>query len=274
MPLPSEEGDHVCHVPTAGLTVRSVDGEVEILNSGSQISNVNLRYGAWKWSKTAYRTGVDFTLARPNPTNWSPDSALTLKIHDGRVFGRHSTVTVEMADDHVRYVYNLGFKPGQTNCSVDTGVWWNAGWILQVHAFENRQPGVLRVGGYALSSSQPDTLKTDESDGLLSVWSNDQGSILQPLSGFAGHDWEQRLDDSVLRTHLRRPFHATAVAHTTPNGCASGETGVLVALAWTGTDRDQAQAWSIHASSPGRLELQHPSLGNWSIDHELIPQIS
>ncbi|MBT5902886.1 MAG: hypothetical protein HOH58_12350, partial [Opitutaceae bacterium] len=90
----------------------------------------------------------------------------------------------------------------------------------------------------------------------------------------AGHDWEQRLDDSVLRTHLRRPFHATAVAHTTPNGCASGETGVLVALAWTGTDRDQAQAWSIHASSPGRLELQHPSLGNWSIDHELIPQIS
>ena len=93
-PLPSEQGDHTRVVPAAGLTVRSVDGEVEILNAGSQISNVNLRYGAWKWSKTAYRTGVDFTIARPAQTNWSPDSALTMRLPDGRVFGRHSTVAI------------------------------------------------------------------------------------------------------------------------------------------------------------------------------------
>ena len=273
-PLPSELGDHTCNIPTAGLTVRSVGGEVEIINSGSQISNVNLRYGAWKWSKTAYRTGVDFTLARPNPTNWSPDSALTMEIPDGRVFGRHSTVTVEMEEDHVRYVYNLGFKPGQTNCSVDTGVWWKAGWIFQIHAFENRQPAVLRVGGYALSSADPATLKKSAKNDLLSVWSEGQGSILHPLHGFTGHDWEKRLDDSTLRTHLRRPFHTTAVAHTDSNGHAAGETGVLVALAWVGSDREEAQAWTIVSSQPGQIEFQHPSLGNWSLEHELIPQIT
>src|SRR5690606_2227688 len=109
-PLPSEQGDHAHVIPTAGLTVRSVGGAVEILNAGSQISNLNLRFGAWKWSKTAYRTGVDFTIARPAATHWSDDSAITLHLPDGRVFGRHSTVAVEMDEHHVRYVSNLGFK--------------------------------------------------------------------------------------------------------------------------------------------------------------------
>ncbi|MFW2478904.1 MAG: DUF2264 domain-containing protein [Lentimonas sp.] len=46
-PLPSEQGDHAHVVKPAGLVMRSVSGAVEILNAGSQISNVNLRYGAW-----------------------------------------------------------------------------------------------------------------------------------------------------------------------------------------------------------------------------------
>jgi len=102
-PLPAEQGDHAQVIKPAGLVVRSVGGAVEILNAGSQISNTNLRYGAWKWSKTAYRTGVSFTLAFPNQTNWSHDSALTAELDDKRVFGRHSTVVVEMEADHIFY---------------------------------------------------------------------------------------------------------------------------------------------------------------------------
>ena len=268
-----QEGDHTCNVPTAGLTVRSIGGEVEILNSGSQISNVNLRYGAWKWSKTAYRTGVDFTLARPNATNWSVDSALTLKIPDGRVFGRHSTVTIEMDHDHIRYVYNLGFKPGQTNCSVDTGVWWKAGWVFQVHAFENRQPGVLTVGGYALSNRDPQKIATTGDASHLEVWSGEQGSVLQPLNGSADHGWETRLDDDSLRTHLRAPYHATPYYRTKSIGKTAGEKGVIVALAWTGSDRAEAAAWTVAQSEKGQLTLNHPHLGEWKISHELIPSL-
>lgn len=273
-PLPSEEGDHTCNVPAAGLTVRSVGGEVEILNSGSQISNVNLRYGAWKWSKTAYRTGVDFTLSRPNQTTWSIDSALTLALPDGRNYGRHSTVTIEMDHDHVRYISNLGFKHDQVNCSVDTAVWWKAGWILQVHAYENRQPGVLTLGGYALSSRDASTLSTAGDGERQEVWSGDQGSILQPLTSFAGHSWEKRTDDSILRTHLRAPFHATPYVFTEAIGSAAGESGVLAALAWTGTDRGEAAAWTVTSSAAGSLTLNHPQLGDWTINHELLPELT
>jgi len=273
VPLPSEEGDHTCNIPTAGLTVRSVGGEVEILNSGSQISNVNLRFGPWKWSKIAYRTGVDFTLARPNATNWSLDSALTLQIPDGRVFGRHSTVTIEMDEGHIRYVYNLGFKPGQTNCSVDTGVWWKAGWILQVHEFENRQPGVLTVGGYALSHPDATALSPTGELPRIEVWTPEQGSVLQPLLGFSTHDWDTRLDDSTLRTHLRRPYHATPIASTASIGRAAGETGRLVALAWTGSDKVEGQSWTVTDSTAGRITLNHPKLGAWQIEHELLPAL-
>jgi hypothetical protein len=272
-PLPSEEGDHTCNIPAAGLTVRSVGGEVEILNSGSQISNVNLRYGAWKWSKTAYRTGVDFTLARPYATNWSRDSALTMQIPDGRIFGRHSTVTIEMDADHVRYVYNLGFKPGQTNCSVDTAVWWRAGWILQVHEFENRQPAVLSVGGYAISHGDAAAIKLSGDVSRVEVWTPEQGSVLQPLLGFSDHAWDQRLDDTTLRTHLRRPFHATPVAHTESVGQTAGETGCLVALAWAGSHPTEAAAWAIKSSTRGHLTLTHPTLGDWNIQHELLPAL-
>ncbi len=143
-----------------------------------------------------------------------------------------------------------------------------------MHEFENRQEGVLSVGGYSLSAAEAGSLKTEEDGSLLSVWSGDQGSLLQPLTGFSGHSWEKRLDDSTLRTHLRRPFHATVVAHTSPIGRAAGETGVLVALAWTGTDKAEAQAWTVVSSESGQVTLAHPDLGNWTINHELIPQLS
>ncbi len=66
-PLQSEIDDGAVVIPAAGLILRRVDGEVEIINAGSQVSHTNLRYGAWKWSKTAYRTGRSFTCAFPAP---------------------------------------------------------------------------------------------------------------------------------------------------------------------------------------------------------------
>ncbi len=151
VPLPSEAGDFAHPIPAAGLLVRGAGGEVEILNAGSMVSNTQLRYGAWKWSKLAYRTGTAFTLARGAPaTGWSPDSALVQHLDDGRSFGRHSTTTVELDASHLGYAYNLGFKTGQVNTGVETFVFWRAGWLLHVHHVAPRQPAVLRLGGYAL----------------------------------------------------------------------------------------------------------------------------
>lgn len=267
-PLPSERGDHAHVIQTAGLVVRSTAGAVEIINAGSQISNLMLRYGAWKWSKTAYRTGVSFTCAFPNQTNWSVDSALTVQLDDGTVYGRHSTVALELDEHHVLYSTNLGFKTNQASTSVETAVWWRAGWILQVHTFEARQPVVLRLGGYALPLATPDVTRTD----LTAFAPDGRGTALQPLSAsLLSTDWETRLDATTPRAHIAAPYHVTPFARTARLPASSGH---VAALAWTGTDRAESAPWKIVTTLAGHWKLLHPALGPWEIVHWSLPSLS
>ena len=268
-PLPSERGDHAHVIKTAGLVVRSTAGAVEIVNAGSQISNLMLRYGAWKWSKTAYRTGVSFTCAYPNQTNWSVDSALTVKLDDGTVYGRHSTVALEMDEHHVLYSTNLGFKTNQASTSVETAVWWKAGWILSLHTYEPRQPVVLRVGGYALPLPEAHALLSDPGP-ILSAWSGDhRGSVLQPLTP-STPEWDTRLDNEKPRAHVAAPYHVTPVART----ARVNAPGFLAALAWTGTDRAESAPWKVVSTTAGQWKLTHPKLGPWEIAHWSLPALS
>lgn len=274
--LASEQGDHAHVIPAAGLVLRSTGGEVEIINAGSQVSHTNLRYGAWKWSKTAYRTGRSFTCAFPAQTEWSLDSALTIRTEDGRIFGRHSTMPLEMSESHVLYSWALGYAwtaegpPIQTNVGVDTGIWWHQGWILQVHRFEAMQPVTFRLGGYALPL--PDSsLDRQAVGGIFSAWHpRAGGTLLQPLAGFTGQEWDERLDESKPRAHLSSPYHVTPVA---VSDRLTGR-GWLVALAWTGDDPAAAQAWRVAQSSAGVWQLVHPSLGQWNIAHSLLPALN
>ena len=269
-PLASEAGDHAHVIRPAGLVLRSTAGEVEILNAGSQISHVNLRYGAWKWSKTAYRTGTAFTCAFPAATNWSPDSALTARLEDGRVFGRHSTIALEMEESHLAYRWALGFAPDQFNIGVDTILWWRAGWLLQLHTFRARQPATLRLGGYALPLNAADCTRPSVAP-LLAAWDSSmtRGTVSQPLHGFDGSEWDTRLDGSAPRAHLAAPFHATPIA---VRKVAPGE-GALAALSWTGTNQAEAAAWSRVATKRGAWSLTHPHLGRWDIRHPLLPSV-
>ena len=267
-PLACERGDFVHPIPAAGLVVRGVRGAVEILNAGSMVGNTQLRYGAWKWSKLAYRTGVSFTLAEGDfATNWSADSALTQQLDDGRVFGRHSTVTIELDRDHIGYSYNLGFKTGQINTGVETFVWWRAGWLLHVHLINARQPAVFRLGGFSLPLSSPDVLRSTDTSTLF-AWSPDgRGTVLQSLAGFTTAGWDARLTDATPRTHIAAPYHATPVLTT------ERLTGplVLVALSWSGRDRDEATPWSLLTASSENWTIVHPKFGQWTINHWSLP---
>lgn len=269
-PLLSELGDHAHPIIPAGLVIRSTGGAVEIINAGSQISNTSLRFGAWKWSKTAYRTGVSFTIALPAMTNWSFDSALTIQLDSGAVCGRHSTVAVELDDTHVLYAYNLGFKTGQSNTGVETGVWWRGGWLLQVHACEAHQPVVYRLGGYALSLADT-AVERRESAGLISAFAPDgRGTVLQPLHGLATTEWHDRLDGQLPRAHVAAPFHVIPTGRT--ERCTGGTR--LVALVWTGTDRTEAAPWTVVSGAVGAWELSHPRLGRWNINHWSLPALT
>lgn len=270
-PLPAETGDFVHAMPVPGLLVRGVGGEVEILNAGSMVSNTQLRYGAWKWGKLAYRTGTGFTLSSGDPaTTWSLDGGLTQHLPDGRNYGRHSTTTVEMDADHIGYSYGLGFKVDQISTGVETFVWWRAGWVLQVHLVDPRQPATFRVGGYALPSTAPDI--TVESSGLTATaWNGTgNGTALQPLLGFTAGEWDLRNDDRAPRRHVMAPYHATPVLRTT----ALDRPFVLAALAWTGADRAAASPWTVTSGTAGAWQLTHPSLGSWKINHWALPALT
>ena len=283
--LPAERGFvRVMNAP--GLVTRSMPGgEIEILNAGSMVGNTQLRYGAWKWSKLSYRTGVHFTFAFPEISNVSLDSALTQQLDDGRIFGRHSTVTVELADDHLGYSYNLGAKTGQVNTSVETFVFWRDGWLLHVHHIEARQPVVLRLGGFALplsssevgsavlsgpSGSQHDQGRLGTTAPTLAAFADTRGTTLQPLLGFSGAEWDARLDDTSERRHVAAPYHVTPIATTARHSGAAG----LAALSWAGADRNEGEPWRVVSGIAGDWKLEHPHLGEWHITHWSLPALT
>jgi hypothetical protein len=274
-PLPAERG-FVRVMPAPGLVTRSVPGgDIEILNAGSMVGNTQLRYGAWKWSKLSYRTGVHFCYAFPEISNVSFDSALTAQLEDGRIFGRHSTVAVELADDHLGYSWNLGFKTGQANTGVETFVFWKAGWLLHVHHYAARQPVVLRVGGFALPIEKVDPALRAGVDPRgtagfpLAAFNSEKGTVLQPLLGLPAAEWDARLDDTTERRHVAAPYHVTPIAKT---GRLSGP-GVLAALSWAGSDRADSAAWIVSSGTAGHWRLTHPKLGGWEIRHWSLPAL-
>ncbi|MCF7687401.1 MAG: DUF2264 domain-containing protein [Cephaloticoccus sp.] len=273
-PLPAELGDFARAIAPAGLLVRGVGGEVEILNAGSMVGNTQLRYGAWKWSKLAYRTGVGFTLARKKDfaTDWSLDSALTQETDDGRVFGRHSTVCVEMDEHHLGYSHGMGSKIGQVSTGAESFLWWKSGWLLHVHQLEARQPVTYRLGGYALPMAEPGVVvAANSTPGNVTYFHPDgRGTVLQPLHGFSAAEWDNRTDDSIPRRHIHAPYHVCPILRTART---SGAT-FLAALSWTGNQQAEAQPWHLARTEPGKWLLQHPTLGLWEITHWSLPALA
>lgn len=269
-PLPAERG-FVHLMPVPGFVARSVPGGgVELLNAGSMVGNTQARYGAWKWSKLSYRTGVHFTCAFPEISAVSPDGALTAQTDDGRVFGRHSTVAVELANDHLGYSYNLGHKVGQASTSVETFVFWRAGWLLHVHHYEARQPVVLRLGGFALPLAGPAVTLSAAGEPQAAFGGDGHGTVLQVLAGgFTDFTWDQRLDESSPRRHVAAPYHVIPVAATGRHAGA----GVLAALAWAGGDRAESAPWRVVSGGAGCWQLSHPSLGPWTVRHWSLPAL-
>jgi hypothetical protein len=270
-PLPSENPvGFVRAVRAGGLVLRGLPGgEVELLNAGSMVSNTHLRYGAWKWSKLSYRTGVGFTYAFPEPTTWSADGALIARWDDGPSIGRHSTTATALAADHLGFVCNLGQKIGQLGVAVETWVFWRAGWLLQLHRVEPRQPVVLSLGGFALPLSSPAVGAPRAATDYLAASAPDGRAVaLQNLGPTATPGWDERPDEIAPRRHTHAPFHLTPV-FTFPRQTSPL---FLAALAWSGRDGPEAEPWSPVRLAAGDWMLAHPALGEWRIVHDALPK--
>jgi len=179
-------------------------------------------------------------------------------------------VPLELDDQHVLFSYNFGFAPAQVNTHVETLLFWNRGWLLQLHTIEARQKGVLRLGGYALPLTEPQTVRTTVPTYLSAFASDGRGTALQMLAGAPHAGWDTRLDETTTRTHLCAPFHATPVFRS--NDIAG--TTWIAALAWTGSEASEAAAWKLHSAPAGEWTLVHPQLGTWTVRHWALPALA
>jgi len=266
--LPASVGDFSRPYGVPGLIVRSIAGEVEIINAGSQIASTNTRFGPYKWGHLSYRTGMGF-LFSADPDRYPFDSGLTAENEKaGTIHGRHYTAPVAVEPDHMACLYSLGRRQDQFQVSVETHMWWLGGWQLIVHRFNARQPTILRHGTYALSGDRPGSFIEQRTGTHVSVRTGDRGIALQTIHGYDRIVAVDRIDEqSGPREHIQAPFHALRLAERR----VAAQEGLLACLCWAGADPVESQPWRMIRTTEGNWTLRHPRLGDWTIRNDFLP---
>lgn len=270
--LPSEESNYAIPMEPAGLIVRGTNGATELLNAGTEISPPNvLRYGAYKWGKFSYRSGRGY-LYTPDLDYYPYDAALTATDPGtGHVYGRHYTIPLELADDHMHCLFALGDKVSQFNVQVETLLFWNGDWQLHVHQVHPFQSCTLALGSYALAARDPATLHSRTDFPLPWVRRDDgEGAALQAIAGFRQVREDARLDDEGPRRHIEAPYHRCVVLQQPDVSNAT----TVAALAWTGQGETPPQPWEIVSTDADQWELTHPEHGSWKPRHTRLPAVN
>ena len=268
-PYPAERGDFARVIPAPRFVMRGIDGQIELLNAGSQIARGNgRRYGPWKWSKLAYRTELGFLIGE-DITAYPTDAVLTVERQTtGDRFGRQPTTPVAVSDRHQAYLYTLGTRESKFNVPVRTDVFWNGGWVLAIHRASSVEPVRFLHGSFALGLDTNDRATTDAEDHYARASNGTQHSAIQSLGGFTASRFDRRPEDGP-RQHLTHPEHVTPVLTT---DWGMGER-VLPVLIWAGDDPEDGAPWEPTLTDEGRWTLTHPTLGRWDITHDMLPGI-
>lgn len=265
-PAPAAVRDFQRAIPQAGLSVRGHEGEVEVFNNANGICVSNLKFGAWKWGKLSYRSGFGFEVSRDDD-HYPLDAALTAEFSNGHVYGRHQCQPLEVEAGRCGSVYGLGDRFSQNHASVETRLWWKAGWQLHWHHIVAHQPAVFRLGTYSLPLADTTLRELKTADDFGLARDAKRGVAIQPLLGFRRVNAHE--SDPARRSHLLA-WHSLTLAAETET--VAGELD-LVALVWAGRSEAECRPWEVVASTAGRLHLRHPDLGDWRIEHEGLPPI-
>lgn len=265
-PMPAEKSDFQIAVPQAGLTVRSHAGEVEVLNNANGICVGNTKFGTWKWGKLSFRSGVGGEIARDEKA-YPLDAALTAEFPDGAIFGRHQCQPLAVTPDHCGSVYGLGDRFSQNHVTVETRLWWKAGWQFHWHHLTAYQKSLLRLGTFSLPLPSGGPTESSVKNDFARLGNGDHAVAIQPLRGFSGV--KSRESDPQKRTHILS-WHSIML--TAETSWINGENDLL-ALTWCGKSAEEGVPWAISASEAGQLTLCHPTLGLWKINCEGLPKV-
>ena len=266
-PLPCEEGDFSHAIPQIGMVIRSDQGEVELLNAASSICGGNTAFGAYKWGKLSFRTGVGLEV-KPKDGLYPLDASLTAEAADGTLYGRQSTHPWEIEDDHISSVYALGDRFSQFNVQVESHLWWHGGWQLHLHRYRAHQPARLILGAYSISSSDASSLQEDGAFPQSQARGESYTAALHSLHGFSSIG--RRFATGDLRAHILAPHSLTIYLQTE---VLEGE-GDLLALSWVGTNAMNVNPWTVARSAQGALTLVQAGGEKWSIQYPALPALS
>lgn len=259
-PIPSEASDFTRPLPSAELVVRGVSGEVELLNAGTAISKSNTVFGPYKWGKLSYRTGTGFEIQLPEGP-YPIDASLTAQMANGDLHGRQQTRSLAIEENHLACRYPLG-----ESVQIETHLWWNGPWQLQLHRYKVGEKCRLLLGGQSLSAKEMEELKEKSSFPTLS-WKNcTHQAILQSLHGFAKGGSRRVSSGQQPRTHLYAPNSVTLLLETdfiSDNGWVAAlhaAAPVSIPLGrWEHTEA-RACSWSLKNQKGEIWSIRHPSL--------------
>ncbi|WP_309380433.1 DUF2264 domain-containing protein [Cerasicoccus frondis] len=248
------------HTKGVGLTIRRFAGDTEIINSGSAIALMNLRYFASKWSKLAYRASAGTVL--PDRNNPHPlDLSLVAEFGDLRL-GRHLTNPTEYGDDFIRCAYTLGQKTFDEMVAVETHIAWKGPWLYIEHTIHASAPCTLKQGGFALGFDEIGSAKiaSHQSDQLILRRGKDTAA-LQTITGFSSLSATPDSSHNERR-HTLYQRHLIPVAETE---IGAGETK-LACLIYYGPSDERARPWTALGNKES-LHLNHPFYNDWHPSH-------
>jgi len=260
-PLPSEASDFTHPISPAGLVVRGIAGEIELLNAGTAISQSNTVFGPYKWGKLSYHTGVGFEVQLPNGL-YPIDSSLTARMGDDTLHGRQATKALAVEPDHLACSYPLG-----DSVEIETHLWWNGPWQLHLHRYKVTKKCQLLLGGQSLSSKDVEDFKEKSSFPTLSWKNQTHQTVLQSLHGFAKSGSRRTIAGKQPRTHLYAP-NCVCLYLETDSLSGNGWLAALHAVAPVSTTLDR---WELTASQAGSWSLKNQKGEIWKIQHPTLP---
>ncbi|WP_269542900.1 DUF2264 domain-containing protein [Cerasicoccus fimbriatus] len=249
--------DEHSHATSVGLTIRRFSGDTEIINTGSAVSLMNLRYFASKWSKLAYRASAGTIL--PDAENPFPADMSLVAEFDGKRFGRHITYPTEFGENYVRCTYTLGEKTHDNMAAVETFIAWKDRWLFVEHTVTATAPCKLHQGGFSLGLYKANEVQKDEPlSGCIGLSANGRVSLIQSICGY-----EQSMVSASAAEDPRR--HTLQRHHAVPVLSTLASTGKiqLSCLIYFGPTGEPSLPWIID-SNRHELCLAHPFYDDWS----------
>jgi hypothetical protein len=260
-PLPSEAGDFSHPMTQTGLLVRGTGGAIELANAGTAVCAKNTIFGPYKWGKLGYRTGTGFEVQAPG-TDYPIDAALTAQSADGTLHGRQATRALAVEAGHLACAYALG-----SGVEIETHLWWNGPWQLQLHKYRLQNPCRLLLGGQSLAAEEESELVASGKFPRLAWCNRTHHAVLQAVHGFESSASRQVARGKNPRTHI---YAANSLTPYLQTATIEGE-GWLAALHGNSPVSGELAGWEVSATQAGAWTLRSNGAADWIIRHPALP---